>query len=77
MASEIPMPAAMIRSVPGNTESPIPDNGPMSAAFTELMVDVSKFLFFAFCSSIAMVRPPMNEWNCGVMLKNSMFRFRD
>ena len=71
IASDVPIPVAIIRSVPHIKESPIPASGPINPAFTLLMDDVSKFSSSAFSSSIAVLIPRINVTICGVVLKNS------
>ena len=51
----------------------MPDSGPMSAAFTELMVSGS-ISPFATRSSIEATTPPTNGAKYIVMLKNSRWR---
>ena len=69
------MPTASIRRVPNIIESPIPLRGPIRAALTALIDDVSKSGFVAFISSIANVTPPTKGEICEVILKNSRCLF--
>ena len=74
-AREQAIPPAKGRRVPQNTESPIPDNGPIKLALTALMELTSNSRFLAFCSSMAAVIPITSVDAMGVTLKNSLWRF--
>ena len=60
MARAHPIPVAITRKVPQKNASPIPDKGPISAAFTSLIASESKSSWVAFASSMAALIPNGN-----------------
>jgi len=71
--SEMPTATAMTRMHDRNTESPMPESGPMRAALTDEIAAGSSSPL-ATRSSMEATMPPTKGWSCGVTLKNSMWR---
>ena len=71
----VPIPVAIRRSVPQKKESPSPASGPIRDALTLSIAVPSISCCWLFFSSIAVVMPSSRVTICGVVLKNTRWRF--